>query len=56
MNFSQGNKSAACTKNFDIKYQFISEKRYASIIYVAMDHMLVNLLTKGMGVKFFMNK
>ena len=38
-----------------IKYQFL-DRRYASIVYVAIDYILVDLLTKGLGVKLFINK
>ena len=32
------------------------KKRYTSILLIAMDHMLVDLLTKNLGVKLFVNK
>ena len=32
------------------------ERRYASIIFIAMDHILIDPLTKGLDVKSFANK
>ena len=56
VSFSQNNKSFACAKYFDVKYQFVREKvreHHTSMQHVSIGCMLTNPLTKGLAVKVY---
>ena len=56
MSFSQNNKSSACTKHFDVKYQFVREKvceHQTCIEHVSTNCMLADPLTRGLAVKVY---
>ena len=56
VNFSLNNKSFACIKHFNIKYQFIREKIFQHVIYIKQifrTYVLANQLTKGLITTMF---
>ena len=53
IHFSQNNRSATCSKHFDIKYLFVREKvrKFQTLVeYTATGHMLADPLTKGLPI------
>ena len=56
VSFFQNNKNSARTKHFDVKYQFVREKKrkhLTHIKYVSIDCILVNPLTKALTIEMF---
>ena len=54
--FSQNNKNSACTKHFEVKYQFVREKiqeLQTCIDHISNELMVADPLTKGLTTKVF---
>ena len=56
MSLSQNNKNFACTKHFDIKYQFVREnicEHVTFIKHISINKMLTDPLTKGLTIGIY---